>query len=84
MISLERLRHEIGKISAEHHIGACQLCDSPGPLIETPSQTLYDQSGKDLMFEKDRNAPLFLCSLCSKDYTDMMDSQWADYYSGRL
>lgn len=56
--------------------GQCECCKQDSEhIFKTPSCTLYVGSN---------NEPLNLCFDCSQDYTQMMEDQWREYYSGIL
>lgn len=61
------------------------VCHQSATVI-TNSQTCYDPSERKDARPGDlgRNRDYFFCPQCSEAYTEMMDDQWADYYSGRL
>lgn len=47
-----------------------------------PSLTRYPYEGNDPI--EDPNRPNLMCDECGKEYTEMMESRWADYYAGCL
>ena len=56
--------------------GKCLRCEVDAEhIFMTPSQTMYVNS---------ENEPLPLCFFCSQEYTEMMEDQWREYYSGLL
>jgi len=70
---VRRLRIPVPKCEGPHD------CDAP-VLWKTGSQTRYTWNGEG----EDPNASKNLCRHCSEEYTEIMDSQWADYHSGLL
>lgn len=56
--------------------GECPGCHQVTELVETPSMTAYADDSL--------NRPFWACSECSGEYVQMMQEQWAGYWSGLL
>lgn len=68
--------------------GKCYFCGEParkcnrsgeclGGARPVPSQIMYEWDGQG----EDPNRDLWLCKECGEEYTQIMDDQWAEYYS---
>ncbi len=75
---------EIEWLAIEHHLlgrknpGFCDHCGRDVEMmVRTPSQTMYHWDGTG----EDPNQDFLCCLDCSREYTEQMNSQWAEYHS---
>lgn len=69
-------------LDPNHPLEKCEWCGELSRFcVDTPSQTMYTW---DEANEEDPNRSKLLCCECAIEYTDRIESQWADYYRGLL
>jgi hypothetical protein len=82
MMSLDRIRITLQKVSEKLGVGRCEQCNGPNAKL-WPSMTAYSTVGMDLDIEDDPNAHVFLCHCCHECYVEHWTEMWDEYNYSR-